>query len=126
VLLLALALLACWRPVFLLGFAPLLLAGVFQFEYSLEGFSWTDKNAPLLFLAWFVWLYLGARATMEGRCLPRMGLYVAYSLLPDERRVGRRARPFPVRRPHRRRPSPAEALPCSARRSSPGTGSPPS
>jgi hypothetical protein len=59
-LLVVLAALVCWRPLFLLGFLPLLAAVVWQFEVPLGGFSWTDKSAPvrvlLLFLVWFLWL----------------------------------------------------------------------
>jgi hypothetical protein len=66
VLLLLFAGLACWRPGFLLLFLPLLFAVVWQFEYPLGGYSWTDKLAPvqvlLFFVAAFLWLAVtGAR-----------------------------------------------------------------
>ncbi len=59
VLVVALAGLVCWRPVFLFLFLPLLLAVIWQFEQPLGHYSWTDKLAPirvlLLFLAFFSW-----------------------------------------------------------------------
>ncbi len=67
-LLVVLAFLTCWRPVFLVFFLPLLLAVIWQFEYPLGGYSWTDKNVPvrvlLLFLGTLLWLSIsGARRT---------------------------------------------------------------
>jgi hypothetical protein len=59
VMLVVLAVLACWRPVFLLFFLPLLLAVMWQFDQPLGSYSFTDKSAPLrvlqLFLASFLW-----------------------------------------------------------------------
>jgi hypothetical protein len=59
VMLVVLAVLACWRPVFLLFFLPLLLAVIWQFNTPLGHYSFTDKSAPLrvlqLFLASFLW-----------------------------------------------------------------------
>jgi len=58
-LLIVLAGLTCWRPVFLLFFLPLLLAVIWQFDQPLGNYSFTDKLAPLrvllLFLASFLW-----------------------------------------------------------------------
>jgi hypothetical protein len=65
-LLVAFALLTCWRPAFLLLFLPELLAVIWQFDTPLGGYSFTDKNAPLrvliLFLVWFLGL-----AAVRGR-----------------------------------------------------------
>jgi hypothetical protein len=68
VLLVVLAALVCWRPVFLVLFLPLLLAVCWQFDHPLGDFSFTDKFAPLrvllLFLGSFLWMAAtGSRRT---------------------------------------------------------------
>jgi hypothetical protein len=79
-LLLALAACVVWRPVFVAAFLPLLVAMVWQFEYPLGGYSWTDKSAPfralVFFLAGFLWLAVrGERRT--GALLFGIGALVA-------------------------------------------------
>jgi hypothetical protein len=85
-LLIALALLGCWRPVFLLAFTPLLLAVVWQFEYPLGGYSWTDKSAPLrvllLFLAWFVWLAITRGRRVEPFLFAACALTASHYWIP--------------------------------------------
>jgi len=66
-LLVALAALGCWRPLFLLGFTPLLLAVVWQFEHPFGGYSWTDKTAPLRVLLWFCASFLWLAASGSRR-----------------------------------------------------------
>ena len=85
-LLIALAALVFWRPAFLLLFLPLLLGVVWQFEYPLGGYSWTDKSAPLrvllLFQAAFLWLSLTGGRRTEAFLFTTCSLVAAHYWIP--------------------------------------------